>query len=68
MDRQVGGNHYKDLAIQPAKYCQLNRLGSCETLAIRYITRHHKKDGRKDIEKAIHCLEMLLEFDYPQKK
>ncbi len=63
---QVGGNHYKGLAIQPAVYCQLNRLNYCESSVVQYVTRHHEKNGREDIEKAIHCLEMLLELEYPQ--
>ena len=30
---------------------------------IKYVTRHRMKNGKADIEKAIHYLEMLLE-DY----
>lgn len=63
---QVGGNHYKGLAIQPVEYCQRNKLGFCESSAIKYITRHKDKNGRQDIEKAIHFLEMLLDFEYPK--
>ena len=32
--------------------------------AIKYICRHQKKGKRKDIEKAIHYLEMIIERDY----
>jgi hypothetical protein len=32
--------------------------------AIKYICRHKKKGKKKDIEKAIHYLEMILERDY----
>lgn len=64
---QVGGNHYKDMAIQPIEFCQRNALQAAETLAIRYIVRHRKKSGRRDIEKAIHCLQLLLEIEYPEK-
>ncbi len=63
---QVGGRHYKSLAIQPAEYCQRNRLPYCESSVIRYVTRHREKNGREDIEKAIHCLKLLLELEYPQ--
>lgn len=64
LDIQVGGGHYKDLAVQPAEYCQKNRLLYCESPAIRYITRHRHKNGREDVEKAIHCLQLLLELEY----
>jgi hypothetical protein len=63
---QVGGRHYKGLAIQPAEYCQRNRLPYCESSVIRYVTRHREKNGREDIEKAIHCLRLLLELEYPE--
>lgn len=64
-DRQVAGSHYKTLAIQPAEYCQRNRLPYCESSVVRYVTRHREKNGRQDIEKAIHCLQLLLEIEYP---
>ena len=65
LENQVGGSHYKDMAIQPMEYAVRNNLGPCETLCLRYISRHKRKHGRVDIEKAIHCLEMLLEMEYP---
>lgn len=64
-DTQVGGDHYKDLAIQPAEYCQRNKLGALESFVVKYVTRHKEKGKRKDIDKAIHCLQLLLEIDYP---
>lgn len=64
LDRQAGGQHYKHLPIQPIEYCQKNRLGYCESNVIKYVTRHKDKNGREDIEKAIHMLELLLELDY----
>lgn len=71
LKKQVGGQHYKNLAIQPAEYCQKNRLSYCESSVIQYVTRHREKNGAEDIKKAIHCLELLLELEYsdaPQAK
>lgn len=65
LDQQVAGSHYRGMAIQPAEFCQRNRLPYLESSVVRYITRHGRKNGRQDIEKAIHCLEMLLEIEYP---
>lgn len=64
---QVGGDHYTRLHIQPAEYNHYNRLGWCEANVIKYVSRHQYKNGRQDIEKAIHFLEMLLEFEYTDK-
>lgn len=60
-DKQVGGNHYKDMAIQPGEFIRSNELGWYEGNAIKYICRHKVKGGKQDIEKAIHYLELALE-------
>jgi len=65
-NKQIGGDHYKNMAIQPAEYCQRNRLDFMESSAIKYISRHIQKGGVKDIDKAIHCLEILKELVYPE--
>ena len=59
--KQVGGDHYKSMAIQPYEYITANGIGWLEGNAIKYISRYKQKGGRKDIEKAIHYLELLLE-------
>jgi hypothetical protein len=63
-NKQVGGSHYKDLAIQPIEYIHANHLSYLEGNAVKYITRHQSKGGAQDIQKAIHYLEMILELDY----
>lgn len=64
LDKQVSGNHYKDCGIQPIEYIHANGLDYFEGNAVKYITRHRKKNGKADIEKAIHYLELLLELEY----
>ncbi len=63
-DQQVGGNHYKDMAIQPHYFCHVNDLGSMESNIVKYACRHHQKGGRKDVEKIIHYAQLLLEWEY----
>ena len=57
--KQVGGSHYKDMAIQPADFINKNKLLFAEGNAIKYICRHQSKGELQDIEKAIHYLEMI---------
>ena len=64
LEKQVGGNHYSKMKIQPAEFINENKILFAEGNAIKYICRHQKKGKRKDIEKAIHYLEMILERDY----
>jgi hypothetical protein len=60
-DKQIGGNHYKSMKIQPSEYITANNIGWFEGNAIKYISRYKQKGGKADIEKAIHYLELLLE-------
>ena len=64
LDKQVDGNHYKGMKIQPAEFINENKLLFAEGNAIKYICRHRAKGKEKDIKKAIHYLEMILERDY----
>lgn len=59
--RQVGGDHYKSLPIQPSHYIRRNRLGWYEGNIVKYATRHASKGKRVDIEKVIHYAELILE-------
>lgn len=65
-EQQVGGDHYKSLAIQPMEYSIKNGLDPLQHTAIKYITRHKLKNGKEDILKAIHTLELILEMQYPE--
>ena len=64
---QVGGDHYKSCAIQPVEYIHANGMGYCEGAVIKYVTRHKNKNGRQDLEKAIHFLQLLIEMEYPEQ-
>ncbi len=61
MDTQVGGNHYKRLAIQPMELWIKNQLPGVEATAINHLTRHRDKLGRMDVEKARQYVESLIE-------
>ena len=64
LEKQVGVNHYSKMKIQPAEFINENNLLFAEGNAIKYICRHKAKGKQKDIEKAIHYLEMIIERDY----
>lgn len=62
--RQVGGDHYKDMPIQPIEFIIANDLGFLEGNIIKYTLRHHAKGGAEDVRKVIHYAELLLEHTY----
>ena len=60
---QVGGSHYKGMKIQPMRYSMANGLNACQATVIKYVTRYKEKGGIEDLRKAIHCIELLIEFE-----
>ena len=68
LDKQIGGSHYQDMAIQPIEYIVANRLQFPEGCVIKYVSRHADKNGKEDILKAIQNLEFILERDYDWQK
>ena len=65
LEKQVDGNHYKDLKIQPVEFIHANKIGFMEGNVIKYVTRWRGKNGLADLEKAKHYLEMLIELEKP---
>lgn len=68
LTKQVGGNHYQGFAIAPIDFVQKNNLGFIEGNIIKYVCRFRKKNGKQDLEKAKHFIEMLIELEYPENK
>lgn len=65
-DRQVGGNHYKDMTIQPwdameAWSTRERMIGYHKNVSIAYLARD-KGDELENIKKAHHHLEKLIEY------
>jgi len=59
--KQVGGNHYKKYKIQPVEFIIKNNIGFCEGNIIKYVLRFKEKGGVKDLEKAKHYIELLID-------
>ena len=63
-DKQVGGDHYSKMKIQPAEFINKNKMLFTEGNAIKYICRHINKGGEQDLQKAKHYIDMIIERDY----
>ena len=63
-NKQVDGNHYQGFKIQPIQFIIENNLLFPEASVIKYICRHKKKGKLKDLEKAKHYIDMIIERDY----
>lgn len=60
---QVGGSHYKDMAIQPVQFIHSNGIGYFEGNVIKYVSRWRNKGGIADLEKARHYIDLLIELE-----
>lgn len=64
--KQVGGNHYKAMGIQPwecMKGLGLDHFeGYLRFNIIKYISRYPDKGGLEDLRKALHYTEKLITF------
>jgi len=65
LDRQVGGDHYKNQGVEPLELTYLNfgyegLRASVYTKVNKYMTRD-KGQHIENLEKAAHCLEILIE-------
>lgn len=52
--------HYTQFEVQPMEYCQRNKLGWCASNVVKYVSRENKKDGLKDLYKAMDYLRCLI--------
>lgn len=64
-DRQVDGDHYKG-ELQHWDIVHLAKLDYFQAQILRYIMRHRKKHGLKDLQKAQHFIEKYMELEYPE--
>ena len=61
-DKQVGGDHYQ-MPIQPIEFIVANSIEYRAGNVIKYVVRHGKKNGKEDLLKARHYLDMIIQ-DY----
>lgn len=63
LDTQEGGDHYKNMGIQPVVFIHENSLGFIEGSVIKYISRWRKKNGIEDLRKAKHFIDILIDLE-----
>ena len=67
-DTQVGGDHYKNMGIQPTEYILANNLPFCEGCIVKYATRWRDKGGLQDLEKIIHYAQILIDNEIEENR
>ena len=59
-DRQIGGDHYKDMAIQPFEFISKNELTFFKGNVVKYVCRYKQKNGIQDLEKINNYCELEI--------
>lgn len=66
MRKQVGGDHYQRLSIEPLDFFKAVSEDGYEGFlrfnAMKYLTRYPQKGGIGDLRKAQHYIELLIEL------
>lgn len=68
LKQQVGGTHYKDMKIQPIEFIHANGLDFLQGNVVKYVTRFRAKNGKQDLLKAKHYIDLLIELEYGSNK
>ena len=63
LEQQCGGNHYRQMAIQPIEFIHANGIPFAEGSVIKYVSRWRAKNGIADLEKARHFIDLLIELE-----
>jgi len=62
LEKQIDGNHYRSMGIQPWEIAERSKLDYFEMNVVKYIMRWRTKDGIIDLDKVIHYVERIKEL------
>jgi len=68
LKNQIGGDHYKSMSIQPIEFIHKNSIPYHEANVIKYVCRHKNKNGKQDLLKAKHYINLLIAAEYPDEE
>nr|DAK16950.1 MAG TPA: nucelotide kinase [Caudoviricetes sp.] len=68
LDTQVGGSHYKNMRFQPIELISLLGLDFFQGNVVKYVSRHHEKGGREDLDKARHYCQLAMSYGYGRER
>lgn len=64
LTEQVAGEHYLGMKIQVVEFCHANNIPYIEGAIIKHTCRHKLKNGKEDLLKARHYIDILLKLEY----
>ena len=61
LSKEIGGNHYKG-NYQPVELIEKVGMYFCCGNVLKYVYRHKNKNGRQDLEEALHYCELMSQL------
>lgn len=58
LSQQVGGSHYKGMAVQPIDFAMNSSYDAATFSVLKYLSRHEFKNGVEDVRKAAHFVRL----------
>lgn len=58
LSKEIGGTHYKS-SYQPIQLMEKVKMFACCSYIFKYVYRHKNKGKKQDLEKALHCCELM---------
>lgn len=58
LSKEIGGTHYKS-EYQPIELMERVKMYACCSYIFKYVFRHKNKGKKQDLDKALHCCELL---------
>lgn len=62
LKKQIGGSHYQKYQRQPLEFAEQVQLNPIIFCAFKYVCRYKDKNGKEDLQKALHCLSVFEEI------
>lgn len=62
--KQVGGEHYEKMSIQPIELYELFSLDAFQGPILKYVSRHRAKNGIQDLLKAIDYCDEAINYNH----
>lgn len=63
LNKEVAGSHYKQYKVQPIELIAQKEWNFFQGNIAKYILRAKHKNGRQDLDKAIHYCELAIDLD-----
>ena len=67
-EQQVGGNHYERLKVEPVRVFAAFNFNWFQGEILKYVSRFQFKNGKQDLNKAIHIAQMAKDLKIYDKK